>query len=134
MGKGPLVIGSSPKADLVIQHPSVRERHATVTVLADGTLAVDELGKGRLRVEHETTHSATLKDGGTFSIPGIVTLEYRQAAERPGLFSRVMKKLGLAVWLFGCLPLGEPNSAETCEGRKNLSNAPASSALGGTSP
>ncbi len=122
------VLGRGPASHILVDHPSVRDRHATLRLLEDGRLRVDEQGSGRLQVGNSLSPLVTLEDGEGFTIPGIVSFEYRKAVPKTGLFSSLFRKLGFGVLLISSLSRGEVVGAE-----KNVSSAAPSSAPGSSS-
>ncbi|MBK6515677.1 MAG: FHA domain-containing protein [Polyangiaceae bacterium] len=92
--------------DVVVHHPRVRGRHLFLQPLPDGAVEVEDLGAGRLEVRGERVKKTVLRDGDRLTIPGVVSFELRAPA-RPGIFSRILRKLGLAVFLLGIAHLGD---------------------------
>lgn len=122
-----LVLGRDPRVDVVVHHPRVRGRHLFLQPLPDGAVEVEDLGAGRLEVRGERVKKTVLRDGDRLTIPGVVSFELRAPA-RPGIFSRILRKLGLAVFLLGIAHLGDGQVTS-----KKLSNPPFCSASGSTS-
>lgn len=122
-----LVLGRDPKVDVVVQHPRLRGRHLFLQPLPDGAVQVEDLGAGELEVRGERVKKTVLTDGDRLTIPGVVSFELRAPA-KPGIFSRILRKLGLAVFLLGLLGSGDERLLA-----KNLSNSLFCSASGSTS-
>jgi serine/threonine protein kinase/pSer/pThr/pTyr-binding forkhead associated (FHA) protein len=123
----PLVLGRDPKVDVVVRHPRVRSSHLFLKPLPDASVEVEDLGAGRLEVRGERVQKTVLRDGDQLTIPGVVSFELRAPA-KPGIFSRFLRKLGLAVFL-----LGVPCSGDGGVAPKKLSNPASCSASGSTS-
>lgn len=122
----PLVLGRDRKVDIVVHHPRVRSSHLFLKPMPDASVEVQDLGAGRLEVRGERVQKTVLRDGDQLTIPGVVSFELRAPA-RPGIFSRFLKKLGLAVFL-----LAIPWSGDGGVTPKNLSNSAFCSASGST--
>jgi pSer/pThr/pTyr-binding forkhead associated (FHA) protein len=120
---GPLVIGRSPDAEVVLQDGQVSRRHARVTP-AEGGALVEDLGSSNgTLVNHEELHSPVLARPGDDIQIGVTVLELRsdeQVTAQPSAVRPVPPALATPErppTYVGRAPVDEEDSgSETLEG------------------
>jgi hypothetical protein len=80
--EGPLTVGRSPDADLVLDDPRVSRRHARVSPAPAGSAVVEDLGSmNGTFVNHNEVTSPTAISPGDEVLVGVTVLELRRQAE-----------------------------------------------------
>ncbi|HZU97103.1 MAG TPA: FHA domain-containing serine/threonine-protein kinase [Planctomycetota bacterium] len=83
LGRDEFVIGRGSQAQIVVNHPSVVERHATVVRTNAGITLREGEGRGQVRVNGMRVRDIALKDGDVIEIGEAPPLRYKAGAQ-PG--------------------------------------------------